>query len=420
MGVVAGVYDIPGIMKSVQNLNMVKTWSSCSSGEVADESIAIPGEDAPEPVQRKCSFSSPVIDAMIGLGPEWAPWLDSAQSSFTRMGLNQMKEILSVYRLFQGVKNGSGDDDGAEAEAMGGQGVEMIAQWAELMDLRPSQAATAPVMIAAKLTPEALAQAKAFLKDANLQEDMELHGMVSLYEKTYNGLACKVAEVDCKKVRAKLEELLEEAKGQMDISQENMDRLKAALVRLDESRLYVAVSFVEDTLVGFITTNPEKQVRIASSPQDSVLSRPDFSMADARSQYPAYGLLFADKASVKGVINMDLAYYKGMFTGLKDVMQAIGADWKIADPAPSMTALDSIRGSMLGMYEELARKATSVSYYSWQDQGVHVEACTYPLEFYKLDAPLRHERRASGRVHSVVFLLHGQSADDGYGLFPVQ
>ena len=144
---------------------------------------------------------------------------------------------------------------------------------------------------------------------------------------------------------------------------------------------------MEDTLVGFITTNPEKQVRIASSPQDSVLSRPDFSMADARSQYPAYGLLFADKASVKGVINMDLAYYKGMFTGLRDVMQAIGADWKIADPAPSMTALDSIRGSMLGMYEELARKATSVSYYSWQDQGVHVEACTYPLEFYKLDAP---------------------------------
>lgn len=110
-------------------------------------------------------------------------------------------------------------------------------------------------------------------------------------------------------------------------------------------------------------------------------------MADARSQYPSYGLIFADKASVKGVINMDLAYYKGMFTGLKDVMQAIGADWKIADPAPSMTALDSIRGSTLGMYEELARKATSVSYYSWQDQGVHVEACTYPLEFYKLDAP---------------------------------
>ena len=387
MGMMAGVYDIPGIMKSVQNLNMVKTWSSCSSGEDADESIAIPGEDASEPVQRKCSFSSPVIDAMIGLGPEWAPWLDSAQSSFTKMGLNQMKEILSVYKLFQGVKDGNEDADGAGAEVMGGQGAEMIVQWAELMDLRPSQAATAPVMIAAKLTPEAQAQAKAFLKDANLQEDMELHGMVSLYEKTYNGLACKVAEVDCKKVRAKLEEMLDEAKDRMEISRENMDRLKAALVRLDESRLYVAVSFVDDTLVGFITTNPEKQVRIASSPQESMLSRPDFSMADARFQYPVYGLLFADKASVKGVINMDLAYYKGMLTGLKDVMQTIGADWKIADLAPSMTALDSIKASMLGMYEKLARNATAVSYFSWQDQGVHVEACTYPLEFYKLDAP---------------------------------
>lgn len=69
---------------------------------------------------------------MIGLGPEWAPWLDSAQSSFTKMGLNQMKEILSVYKLFQGVKDGNEDADGAGAEVMGGQGAEMIVQWAEL------------------------------------------------------------------------------------------------------------------------------------------------------------------------------------------------------------------------------------------------------------------------------------------------
>lgn len=178
----------------------------------------------------------------------------------------------------------------------------MIVQWAELMDLRPSQAATAPVMIAAKLTPEAQAQAKAFLKDANLQEDMELHGMVSLYEKDLQWPGLQGSGSGLQKVRAKLEEMLDEAKDRMEISRENMDRLKAALVRLDESRLYVAVSFVDDTLVGFITTNPEKQVRIASSPQESMLSRPDFSMADARFQYPAYGLLFADKASVKGLL----------------------------------------------------------------------------------------------------------------------
>lgn len=88
----AGVYDIPGIMKSVQKFEHGENLEFLF-GEDADESIAIPGEDASEPVQRKCSFSSPVIDAMIGLGPEWAPWLDSAQSSFTKMGLNQMKEI---------------------------------------------------------------------------------------------------------------------------------------------------------------------------------------------------------------------------------------------------------------------------------------------------------------------------------------
>lgn len=419
MGMVAGVYDIPGIIKSVQNLNMVKTWGNCSTEQNADESVAIPGEDAPKPVRAKCSINSPVIDAMIGFGPEWAPWMDSAQSAFTGMGLNQMQGMLSAYKLYQASADGAKKDNSAEMEAMVNRYAEMLVQWVDSIDLRPSQAATAPVMVAAKLTPEAVAQAKATLKDANLPEDMELHGIVSLYDKTYNGLACKVAEVDCKKLRAKLEEELEKAKDNIKVSPENMNRLKAALQRLDESKLYVAVGFVDDTLVGFVTTNPEKQVRLAASPQDSVLARPDFSMADAQLQYPAYGLIFADKACAKGLINLDIAYYKGMFTGLKDLMQTVGTDWKITDLAPSMAALDSMKGSLLGLYEKVAQNATPVSYYAWQDQGVHVEACTYPLEFYLLDAPssMNSVRPGADTVLYSSFRINPQIVDMGCTLY---
>ncbi len=419
MGMVAGVYDIPGIIKSVQNLNMVKTWGNCSAEQNADESVAIPGEDAPKLVRAKCSVNSPIIDAMIGFGPEWAPWMDSAQSAFTGMGLNQMQGMLSAYKLYQASADGAKKDNSAEMEAMVNRYAEMLVQWVDSIDLRPSQAATAPVMVAAKLTPEALAQAKATLKDANLPEDMELHGIVSLYDKTYNGLACKVAEVDCKKLRAKLEEELEKAKDNIKVSPENMNRLKAALQRLDESKLYVAVGFVDDTLVGFVTTNPEKQVRLAASPQDSVLARPDFSMADAQLQYPAYGLIFADKACAKGLINLDIAYYKGMFTGLKDLMQTVGTDWKIADLAPSMAALDSMKGSLLGLYEKVAQNATPVSYYAWQDQGVHVEACTYPLEFYLLDAPssMNSVRPGADTVLYSSFRINPQIVDMGCTLY---
>lgn len=419
MGMVAGVYDIPGIIKSIQSLNMVKTWGSCSAGQNADESVAIPGEDAPRPVKAKCSINSPVIDAMIGFGPEWAPWMDSAQKSFTAMGLNQIEGMLSAYKLYQASADGAKNDNSAGMDAMVNNYAEMLVQWADSVDFRPSQAATAPVMVAAKLTPDAVTQAKATLKDANLPEDMELHGIVSLYDKTYNGLACKVAEVDCKKLRVKLEEELEKAKGNIRVSPENMERLKAALKRLDESKLYVAVGFVDDTLVGFVTTNPEKQVRLAASPQESVLARPDFSMADAQLQYPAYGLIFADKASAKSLLNLDIAYYKGIFTGLKEGLQYLGTDWKVADVAPSMAALDSIKGSMLGMYEKLARNATPVSYYAWQDQGVHVEACTYPLDFYLLDAPssMNSVRPGADTVLYSSFRVNPQIVDMGCTLY---
>lgn len=419
MGMVAGVYDIPGIIESIQSLNMVKTWGSCSAGQNADESVAIPGEDAPRPVKAKCSINSPVIDAMIGFGPEWAPWMDSAQKSFTAMGLNQIEGMLSAYKLYQASADGAKNDNSAEMDAMVNNYAEMLVQWADSVDFRPSQAATAPVMVAAKLTPDAVTQAKATLKDANLPEDMELHGIVSLYDKTYNGLACKVAEVDCKKLRVKLEEELEKAKGNIRVSPENMERLKAALKRLDESKLYVAVGFVDDTLVGFVTTNPEKQVRLAASPQESVLARPDFSMADAQLQYPAYGLIFADKASAKSLLNLDIAYYKGIFTGLKEGLQYLGTDWKVADVAPSMAALDSIKGSMLGMYEKLAQNATPVSYYAWQDQGVHVEACTYPVDFYQLDAPssMNSVRPGADTVLYSSFRINPQIVDMGCTLY---
>lgn len=419
MGIVAGVYDVPGIIRSVQNLNMVKTWGCCSAGQDADESVTIPGEDAPRPVKAKCSINSPVIDAMIGLGPEWAPWMDRAQESFTAMGLNQIQGMLGTYKIYQALSNDVKVTDEGERADQANKYMAMLAQWADSMDLSPSQAPTAPVMVAAKLTPEAAAQAKASLKDANLPEDMELHGLVSLYDKTYNGLACKVAEVDCKKVRVKLEEKLEEAKSAWKVSQESMDRLKAALKRLDESKLYVVVGFVDDTLVGFVTTNPEKQVHLAASAQESVLARPDFSMADAQLQYPAYGLIFADKASAKGLLNLDIAYYKGMFAGLKEGLQYLGTDWKVADMAPSMTALDSIKGSMLGMYEKLAQNATPVSYYAWQDQGVHVEARTYPLDFYLLDAPcsMNSVRPGADTVLYSSFRVNPQIVDMGCTLY---
>ncbi len=75
-----------------------------------------------------------------------------------------------------------------------------------------------------------------------------------------------------------------------------------------------------------------------------------------------------------------------------------------------MAALDSMKGSLLGLYEKVAQNATPVSYYAWQDQGVHVEACTYPLEILPPSGrSLLHELRPS-RADMCVLFLH-QSAD---------
>lgn len=60
------------------------------------------------------------------------------------MGLNQMQGILSAYKLFQASADGSKGASDTAQEAMVNRYVEMLIQWADLVDLRPSEAATAP------------------------------------------------------------------------------------------------------------------------------------------------------------------------------------------------------------------------------------------------------------------------------------
>lgn len=426
ISLMGGVYDIPGMIKGFQNLNMYKAWGiSEIDVEEDDESIAIPGEGGASVVVKEdvseitvTEIDSPVIDAMIGFGPGWAGWLTSAQDAFGNMGHAQLQSILETYSAMCALKGGTSEDTSSAISAMMNKTFKTAAEWAALVDLRPSQDKTAPVMVAARLTPDALARVKASLKDANLPEDMELHGIVSLYDKTYNGIACKVAEVDCKKLRAKLEKQLEEAYSKISVAPETRERLQKSLERLDDSKLYVAVGFVEDTLVGFVTTNPELQVRVAASPQDSVLSRPDFNMADAQLQYPSYGLGFADKAITEAMIKLDIASYKGYLAGVKEIMEVLGKEWKVQDTAPAMAALDSIKGNMLGFYEKLVGNAAPVSCYAWQDQGVHVEVAMYPTGCFQLDAatPMNSVRPGPDTVLYYSGTVNPQIVDMYYSL----
>lgn len=368
MGMMAGVYDIPGIIKGVMNLNMVKEWGNVPfSFEMG----------SPE-----CSDNSPVIDVMVGFGPEWSHWMKGAESTMEGLGQDNMKLI------WNDALSWAEDADNKDVTCVvQGEAVEMMAKLAVLVDLRPSQSSTAPVMLAMKLTPDAVMQVKAVLKDIKLTEDLALHGLVSLYDKNYNGLECKVAELDCKSLRAQLEENLLKT-DKVGFSQDSLNRLKGALTRLDGSKLYLALSFAGDnTLVAFITTNPEKQVRLAASAQDSVLARNDFSMADNHLGYPAYGLAFLDKASVEGVIGLDKAYYNGCLTAMQEKLQNLVTDWKMKDATSALSAMSAVKGIWLGWYDQIVKNASSFTYYSWQDRGVHLETCSYPVGLFKLDTP---------------------------------
>ncbi len=342
---VAAVYDLPSMVKGIANLNIVK------------KSDGLEPEDA-----DKCK----VVDAAIAFGPGMTEWVKQIKEPSAKMYADSLKLMFNSYKMVRDADRGNLSEREIR-RTLSDPGIEQMLNLMSMVDLSQSQKDTAPVTVAVNLTPDGLEDARECLKDMGLPKELALHGIVTMYDKTYNGIDCKVYEVDCAKLKQKLEGLPNE---------EFAAKVKDVLKKLDGAKLYAAVGFKDNTMLAFLTTNPEKQVRVAASAKESVLSRADFNMADAKAG-KAYGLLYAEAELMKAAAELSAAECDAVMVQAKEILKELGADWNVLNVDGCQECLESIRKTCAGIYAHQVNNAKTLTAYCWQDQGVKLEfSCT--------------------------------------------
>ncbi len=354
---VAAVYDIPGIVKSVTGLNIVQKQIK-ESGKAQ---------------QEQCQCPNYVVDAAVAVGPDFAEWLDKLKEPAAKMEAAQIQQMLDKYELMLAVDEGAATEEDVKNKMFISSSHEALFEMFSLMDFKASQKNTAALTFAANLTPEGVEKVRAALKDMKLPEEMALSGVVTLSDKTYNGIECKVFEVDGTKLS---EKVLEKAADKHDA--DTMARIKAGLKNLEGNKLYLAVSFVNNTLMSFVTTNPEKQVRVPASAADSILGQARFNLADSKLAHRGYGLLYVEPALVKAAFSLEAARYDGMLTKVKEVLKHYGEQWNVTNLEQNLIGMDTIKKNIVDTYAKQAVNAKELTFYAWQEQGLQMELSMTP------------------------------------------
>ncbi len=345
VGAVFALYDIPSLDEWITNLDR-------------------------SPERGEYRSPIPFTNLAIAVGPGPVEWLDNCRGVGREVGAELvrtladcLKEDVSADRYLTVISKG-------------------ILKVAATIDFSKSDRATAPFMVAFNLTEDGLKDWREEMKD--LDKDAPIGG-VTVYDKSYNGIDCRVIEVDGSKFH---EAMAEDLHLTNKDDAESIDGcLNAVLKRMDGNKLYIAIGSVKNTEVIFVTTNPEKQVRVADSAAQSVMARPDFNMAAAGGQHPAFALAYVSPEMMGNALRWNSAYFEGMADEGRTHVKELCANWADKNAVGTLKAYDGFTGRAKAWYNKMIADCKGLSFYGWRHQGLQMEFSLATDGLLKLEQP---------------------------------
>lgn len=210
-----------------------------------------------------------------------------------------------------------------------------------------------PVTVIAGLDAQTAAMAPMFLMQLSQRAAADPKPQAQWHEGTYAGLKWQGAKLIGKGLAAGLRK---HAQGNV-----HADMLNGIADKLATRDFYILVALKDNKAILTITENPEKDIKLAATPGDSILATSKVAFADARLDKNPDMLCYIDAIFSKNLTDSILS---GALTGNSPMeKQMIEGMMKMTSPAAS---------SML----------------VWADKGIHLEAINGNTTAINLDCPL--------------------------------
>lgn len=211
-----------------------------------------------------------------------------------------------------------------------------------------------PVTVIAGIDPQMAAMAPMFFEQMKQKAAASSDPTAQWHEGTYAGLNWQGAKLIGKELAANLRE-----KAQGDAHAAMLNGIADKLATRD---FYLLATVKDNKVILSFTENPEKDIKIAATPAESILATNKVAFADARMDKNPDMLGYIDAAFTKNILD---ALTNGTLAALTPQQQAfMMQSAKMATPAASSMIV-------------------------WADKGVHFEAINGNSTAIDLDSPLR-------------------------------
>ncbi len=211
-----------------------------------------------------------------------------------------------------------------------------------------------PVTVIAGIDPQMAAMAPMFFEQMKQKAAASSDPTAQWHEATYAGLNWQGAKLIGKELAAHLrEEAQDDAHAAM---------LNGIADKLATRDFYLLATVKDNKVILTFTENPEKDIKIAATPAESILATNKVAFADARMDKNPDMLCYIDAAFTKNILD---ALTNGTLAAITPQQQAfMMQSAKMATPAASSMIV-------------------------WADKGVHFEAINGNSTAIDLDSPLR-------------------------------
>lgn len=211
-----------------------------------------------------------------------------------------------------------------------------------------------PVTVIAGLDAQTAAMAPAFLMNISQRASAHPKPEAQWHQGTYAGLNWQGAKLIGKELAAELRK-----KAQGDAHAAMLNGIADKLATRD---FYLLVALKDNKVILTFTENPEKDIKIAATPAESILATNKVAFADARMDKNPDMLCYIDAAFTKNILD---ALTNGTLAAITPQQQAfMMQSAKMATPAASSMIV-------------------------WADKGIHLEAINGNSTAIDLDSPLR-------------------------------
>ncbi len=192
--------------------------------------------------------------------------------------------------------------------------------------------------------------------------------MTFLFTKNYHGTDFKVARVEGSALRRKLESrYVHEEKLGKDAAQ-----IREGLKNLDGATLYVGDCFIEDRMAVILTTNPEKQLRLASG-AGGVAANSFCARAAGLLKPAMHAFGYVEPAAVKAVLRVAAARQEAELERGRELLTEKCRQYRVLDTHGTLAAYDSFAGRLKAWFHKLTADSKDWSFVCWRENGLNME-----------------------------------------------